>query len=163
MFSMDAFVKKFQSQSYNLWKAGRDIAAHPEDPQEVKADYALRAKSPQLYVELKKKQLMKRNENAIVSTFDSNNGSRSTTDPKNTALIDVYQHHELFHVKIDVDPLTMELSESARDLLEDYFDTDNPNIKLLISEGLLIKIGTKAIPMSNKKKVTSPAIAKHVF
>ena len=30
---MDAFVKRFQPEKYALWKAGKDIAPHPEDDQ----------------------------------------------------------------------------------------------------------------------------------
>ena len=29
--SMDCFVKRFQPERYELWKAGKDIGAHPED------------------------------------------------------------------------------------------------------------------------------------
>ncbi|KAK3580963.1 hypothetical protein CHS0354_006990 [Potamilus streckersoni] len=31
--SMDTFVRRFQPERYELWKAGRDIAPHPEDDQ----------------------------------------------------------------------------------------------------------------------------------
>ena len=31
--SMDCFVKKFQPEKYDLWKAGKDVAPHPEDDQ----------------------------------------------------------------------------------------------------------------------------------
>lgn len=31
--SMDCFVKAFQPERYELWKAGLDIAPHPEDDQ----------------------------------------------------------------------------------------------------------------------------------
>ena len=30
---MDAFVKRFQPEKYARWKAGKDIAPHPEDDQ----------------------------------------------------------------------------------------------------------------------------------
>lgn len=30
--SMEVFVKKFQPERYELWKAGKDIGPHPEDP-----------------------------------------------------------------------------------------------------------------------------------
>lgn len=29
---MDTFVKKFQQDRYELWLAGKDIGAHPEEP-----------------------------------------------------------------------------------------------------------------------------------
>ena len=31
--SMDCFVKRFQPERYEMWKAGKDIAPHPEDDQ----------------------------------------------------------------------------------------------------------------------------------
>ena len=30
---MDTFVKRYQPEKYALWKAGRDVAPHPEDDQ----------------------------------------------------------------------------------------------------------------------------------
>ena len=30
---MDCFVKKFQPEKYDIWKAGKDVAPHPEDDQ----------------------------------------------------------------------------------------------------------------------------------
>ena len=30
---MDTFVKRFQPEKYEMWKSGKDIAAHPEDDQ----------------------------------------------------------------------------------------------------------------------------------
>ena len=29
--SMDCFVKRFQPERYDLWKAGKDVQPHPED------------------------------------------------------------------------------------------------------------------------------------
>ncbi|XP_014668968.1 PREDICTED: lysine-specific demethylase 4A-like isoform X2 [Priapulus caudatus] len=34
--SMDTFVKRYQPDRYELWKAGKDIAAHPEDPHQYR-------------------------------------------------------------------------------------------------------------------------------
>ena len=31
--SMDCFVKRYQPEKYEMWKAGKDIAPHPEDDQ----------------------------------------------------------------------------------------------------------------------------------
>ncbi len=31
--SMDVFVKKFQAEKFEHWKAGKDLASHPEDDQ----------------------------------------------------------------------------------------------------------------------------------
>ena len=31
--SMDCFVKKFQPDIYDIWKAGKDFGVHPEDDQ----------------------------------------------------------------------------------------------------------------------------------
>lgn len=30
---MDTFVKRFQPEKFEAWKAGKDLAAHPEDDQ----------------------------------------------------------------------------------------------------------------------------------
>ncbi len=30
---MDVFVKKFQAEKFEHWKAGKDLASHPEDDQ----------------------------------------------------------------------------------------------------------------------------------
>lgn len=35
--SMDTFVKRFQPDRYELWKEGRDIGPHPEEPEKVSA------------------------------------------------------------------------------------------------------------------------------
>lgn len=35
--SMDTFVKRFQSEKYELWLQGNDIGPHPEDPTRVLA------------------------------------------------------------------------------------------------------------------------------
>lgn len=34
---MDVFVRKFQSERYELWKAGKDIGCHPEEPSKMYA------------------------------------------------------------------------------------------------------------------------------
>jgi jumonji domain-containing protein 2 len=31
--SMDCFIKKYQTERYDLWKAGKDLGPHPEDDQ----------------------------------------------------------------------------------------------------------------------------------
>jgi jumonji domain-containing protein 2 len=33
--SMDTFVKRFQTDKYELWVNGQDFGPHPEDPQRV--------------------------------------------------------------------------------------------------------------------------------
>jgi hypothetical protein len=40
---MDCFVKKYQPDKYDLWKAGKDVAPHPEDDQ-AKLSGAAKAK-----------------------------------------------------------------------------------------------------------------------
>lgn len=35
MFSMDTFVKRMQPDKYELWRQGKDIGTHPEDPSRI--------------------------------------------------------------------------------------------------------------------------------
>ena len=34
---MEAFIKKFQPERYELWLQGKDIVPHPEDPSHISA------------------------------------------------------------------------------------------------------------------------------
>lgn len=47
---MEAFIKKFQPDRYDLWLQGKDIGPHPEDPTHISAaplpsDYELQVLS----------------------------------------------------------------------------------------------------------------------
>ena len=158
IFSMEAFVQKYQPEMYESWKNGTDIAPHPEDPPEVRAEFELRARDPDAYAKLKREQLLKLNEKArkarMVAPTLEDDGLEIEEEEKGdkvedtecaTKTLDVYQHHELSNVKVAVDPDTMEIVGPGKDLLEDYLDVDNPEVKNLVALGLLIKIGERKV------------------
>jgi jumonji domain-containing protein 2 len=167
MFSMDVFVKKYQPDIYESWKNGTDIAPHPEDPPEVRAEFELRAKDPEAYAKLKREQLIKLNEKAkkarlVAPTLEDDGleieeeGGVSDMDIDCAMkVLDVYQHHELSNVKVAVDPESMQIVGSGKELLEEYLDVDNPEVTNLISQGLLIKIGEKNVSVRKTNDDTS--------
>ena len=57
---MDPFVKKYQPETYEKWKAGLDIAPHPYDPPEKVKEVMKRAANPEEYV--RKQEEKKRKE-----------------------------------------------------------------------------------------------------
>jgi hypothetical protein len=59
-FSMDPFVKKYQPETYEKWKAGLDIAPHPYDPPEKVKEVLKRAANPEEFV--RKQEEKKRKE-----------------------------------------------------------------------------------------------------
>lgn len=70
---MDAFVRKFQPERYELWKAGRDIGCHPEDPSRYYAAPA--PKKYQIATALKPEENAKQDElirgNKRIPIFDT--------------------------------------------------------------------------------------------
>ena len=115
---MDAFVKKYQPDNYESWKNGKDIAPHPEDPPDVRAEFDLRAKDPEAYAKLKLEQIKKLKEKARKALSFSptleDDGLEIEEDntPKldpgcSTKVLDVYQYHQLTNVKVAVDPEAM--------------------------------------------------------
>ena len=59
-FSMDPFVKKYQPETYEKWKAGLDIAPHPYDPPEKVKEVLKRAANPEEFA--RKQEEKKRKE-----------------------------------------------------------------------------------------------------
>ena len=57
---MDPFVKKYQPETYEKWKAGLDIAPHPYDPPDKAKEVLKRAANPEEYV--RKQEEKKRKE-----------------------------------------------------------------------------------------------------
>ena len=57
---MDPFVKKYQPETYEKWKAGLDIAPHPYDPPDKVKEVLKRAANPEEYV--RKQEEKKRKE-----------------------------------------------------------------------------------------------------
>ena len=57
---MDPFVKKYQPETYEKWKAGLDIAPHPYDPPDKAKEVMKRAANPEEYV--RKQEEKKRKE-----------------------------------------------------------------------------------------------------
>ena len=57
--NMDPFVKKYQPERYELWKKGKDINPHPEDPPEKREAIKQRKNNPQAYAEkIREERLM---------------------------------------------------------------------------------------------------------
>ena len=46
---MTIFVKRFQPELLEKWENDRDIAPHPEDPEDVVKEVKLRAENPEAY------------------------------------------------------------------------------------------------------------------
>ena len=166
IFSMEAFVKKYQPEMYEAWKNGTDIAPHPEDPPEVRAEFELRARDPEAYAKLKREQLLKLNEKArkarLVAPTLEDDGLEIEEEDKGlsvedtdcaTTVLDVYQHHEASNVKVAIDPNSMEIVGNGKEILEDYLDVDDPEVKRLIAQGILIKIGEKTVNVKVSNEV----------
>ena len=152
MFSMDTFVKSFQPELWDSWKKGLDIKPHPEDPPDKIAEFQLRIDNPQEYVRMKQDQFERKNAKhtksikapVTSSTLKQEQEEKSSDATSHeTKIYHVYQHHELSNVKITVDPETMEFLGSGQELLQKFLDTDDVNVKELIENCLLIKIGEK--------------------
>ena len=60
--NMDPFVKKYQPDRYELWKAGKDIQPHPEDPPEKREAIKQRIKNPDAYAEKIREERLKQEE-----------------------------------------------------------------------------------------------------
>ena len=150
MFSMDAFVKRYQPELWESWKRGTDIEPHPEDPPEVIAEFQLRKEDPKEYARLKQEKFMKRNIKLKGHTKNSTSKQEETkltqtNSSHETKVYYVYQHHEYLNVKLTVDPETNTILGNGRDLLEKFLDADNVDVMNLIDKSVLIKIGEKVV------------------
>ena len=102
---MDTFVKRFQPDKYEDWKNGRDIAPHPEDPEDVREQVMLRARDPEEYRKMMQERLWlgdktrKRAKPRATCTEEvkgeqvADDSSKSTTEAA-TKTYRVYRHHE---------------------------------------------------------------------
>ena len=152
MFSMDTFVKRYQPEIWESWKKGTDIKPHPEDPPDVVAEFDLRKANPKEYARLKQEQFLKRNVKykspvKVRPNYSDAKSKETKIAPdhssQDTKLYYVYQHHEYSNVKVTVDPDTMAIFGNGKDLLEKFIDADDIDVRDLIENSILIKIGDK--------------------
>ena len=122
---MDTFVKRFQPDKYEDWKNGRDIAPHPEDPEDVREQVMLRARDPEEYRKMMQERLWlgdktrKRAKPRATCTEEfkeneqPNNGGEATKAATlnggqmpaavatNTKTYRVYRHHEYKMLQVE--------------------------------------------------------------
>lgn len=154
MFSMDAFVKKFQPELWEAWKQGIDIKPHPEDPPKVIAEFQLRIAKPKEYARMKQDRFLKRNfkyksqmrRSGTCPILDLKTSIAQNDSSQNTKICHVYQHHEYSNVKITIDPDSMTVLGNGKDLLEKFLDADSVDINALVEKCVLIRIGEKSFP-----------------
>jgi len=183
-FSMDTFVKRFQPEKYEDWKSGKDIAPHPEDPEEVRQEIMLRANNPAEYAKMmqermwlgdksKKKGAKPRNtcplpedSNQDVETGNSkdaasskeSNGGGGGGENENSKTFQVYQHHELQMVRVLVNPETMKCYRGLQNL-KDKMDLDeDPDIEELIAKSILIHVDDEVVNLAVKRAREPPEI-----
>ena len=129
---MTVFVRRYQPELLSLWLKGLDIAPHPEDPEEVRAEILTRAKAPREYARRLEEKHGKRKDPAL--TYETRSGRTLMCDPVAKDILcrtgdwdeeeerryeewkarleeyvctDVYRHIELSHVEVKVNPVTM--------------------------------------------------------
>jgi len=161
-FSMDTFVKRFQPEKYEDWKNGRDIAPHPEDPEEVRQEIMLRANNPAEYAKMmqermwlgdknKKKGAKPRNTCPLPENNDENNSNsanNSNSSSTNFKTFQVYQHHEYHMVRILVNPETMKCFKGMTNLKEKMMLEEEPDIPELIRNSILIHVDDETVDLA---------------
>lgn len=79
---MGIFVKRFQPECYQKWLKGKDIAPHPEDPEDVKQDVRLRAENPEAYTKMMEKRMHVDNKGIVLYTTRDGKNLRYDTRKK---------------------------------------------------------------------------------
>lgn len=79
---MGIFVKRFQPELYEKWLEGKDIAPHPEDPEDVKRDIMLRAENPEAYARMMEERMRVDNEGIVFYTTRDGKNLRYDTRKK---------------------------------------------------------------------------------
>ena len=83
-FDMGIFIKKYQPENFDKWKAGQDIGPHPEDPDDVRDEILMRAKDPKAYAKMLEEE--KKEKDIAVVSYSTKSG-RSITFNTNTMTV----------------------------------------------------------------------------
>ena len=167
---MGIFVKRFQPEKYQDWQEGRDVAPHPEDPDDVVKDILLRAKDPEAYVKMVAEKFNSPFPNIIyhkalddrIHRFDPKSDkfiddplisdyertrfeywkqNALEDDDKSKIIYDIYQHVEMHRIKIKVFQDTQNCSSKDLDMLREFLDRpDLQDVNELVQRDSLVKV-----------------------
>jgi len=163
-FSMDPFVKKFQPEKYELWKKGLDIAPHPYDPPEKRAEVLKWAANPEEYrrqQEEKQNEKLKKEEEKVLKKIaaqkklkekakerkerekaeknEKEEGNlQSPADQEECILIHVYRVNGFDRIKVEVNADTKEIL-NGKSALEEYCGEHHAGMYDFNNDSTLIK------------------------
>ncbi len=159
-FDMGIFIKRFQPELYERWLEGKDIAPHPEDPEEVAQEIRLRARDPVAYARALEDKAARRTDvmtyklpngrsvrydaktmkvNDGVSVEDQNNFNEWKNDK---VVLDIYQHVELSQIKVRIEPSSMRCADyGAAEYLSAILGKVGVSVKELIERGEMYRVG----------------------
>jgi len=162
-FSMDTFVKRFQPEKFEDWKNGKDIAPHPEDPDDVREQVMLRANNPdeykkrmqeRLWLGDKSRKKAKPRATCTEEVKEEGGDTKTITAPVQAAPVTgksktyrVYQHHEYKMLKVTLNPETWHCYRGIQKFREmmDMEDDQEVNFGELVEKGDLIHIDDEVV------------------
>ncbi len=173
---MTSFVKRYQPDKLEEWLAGKDIAPHPEDPEELKEEIAERAADPVKFAQKMSSKYRDRKKDILVYT--TKKGTKYPCDPirktlvwepeewdidekerysswkkdlEDVVCVDIYRHIELSHVEVKVDPEKRELLDfDGLAFLRARLGRPHiPNFQWLLDCGEMFLVDTKMIPKAD--------------
>ncbi len=183
---MTSFVRRYQPHKLGAWLEGKDIAPHPEDPEELRQEIAERAADPEKYA--KKMSNLHRQRKEIL-VYTTKEGDKYLCDPirktilkepdewdieekerysswkkdmEDVICVDIYRHIELAHVEVKVDPVRRELLDfDGLAFLRARLGRPHiPSFQWLLNCGELFLVDRKMIP---KTDIRTRAARKEVL
>lgn len=174
-FSMDPFVKKYQPEKYELWKANKDIAPHPYDPPEVANEILLQAEDPDKYAREQEEKLKKEEEKRL-RIFEQKKKQKeeekmrreeeklkkeAALEAAMTKIVQVFRikGHPIHEIEIDCNTMSV---ISGREVLSACLKGRENDLPACINEGLLYQVAEKRIQTKRKSEDSSENIG-HQF